>query len=438
MASPQTDPEQLLQPDQVFTPQELAQLITHIKESGELGRSRIYSSLLDYLLQCSRENRTPKEIEIAMDALGKGADYDASRDSTVRVYIHQLRKKLDSYYETHAPDVRYRIIIPRGQYGIAAIDQQAASDTHAAQPGDSHRFGTGRLGLGIGLVVALLLTLNLASLLWLRGEGTRTAPAAFAGSGVWQAILDDDLPIMLVMGDYYIFGELNEQGNIGRMVRDFTINSSDDLEDRHFSDWETTHNYQDLDLSYIPEGSAYALARIIPILSASGKRFHVAMMSDLTTVDLRENHIIYVGYISALDKLTTMVFAASHLQVGRSYDELLNVQTGRYFTSDAGLPEQGQRFRDYGLFTTFPASSENQILVISGMRDAGLMYTAQALSEPETLTELDRLTATGAASLEALFEVYGVDRMHFDGRLVYSDNPDPALKWRRDLTGAAL
>jgi hypothetical protein len=257
-------------------------------------------------------------------------------------------------------------------------------------------------------------------------------------ASIWSSVMDDDLPIMLVVGDYYIFGELNEQGSIGRMVREFNINSSDDLEERHFSDWEATHKYQDLDLSYIPEGSAYALARIIPILGASGKRLNVTMMSDLNTTDVRENHIVYLGYISALEKLSDIVFAASSLQVGRSYDELLNLQTGRYFTSDAGLPEEGQQFRDYGFFSTFPASSENQVIVVSGMRDAGLMFTAQALSDETTLTELEDLldkTASGEQpSLEALYEVYGVDRTHFDGNLVYSNNPDPDLKWRQELT----
>jgi len=78
-------------------------------------------------------------------------------------------------------------------------------------------------------------------------------------------------------------------------------------------------------------------------------------MSDLTTSDLRSNHIIYIGYISALDKLIDLAFAASGLKIGRSYDELLNLDTGRYYTSDAGLPEAGQQFRDYGFFATFPA-----------------------------------------------------------------------------------
>jgi len=433
MVANQADNPTFLQPEQVFSSTELEQLIERIKNSGELGRSKVYASLLDYLLQSSVVGNSPKEIEIAVEALGKDSSFDVSRDSSVRVYVHQLRKKLDSYYQNHESDATHRIVIPKGQYAIAAIDTSSPLEP----AGIATLLQKTGFRATLLVTIALLLFINLVFLLLPENSDINTRITQYPDSSIWSSVMDDDLPIMLVMGDYYIMGELNEQGNIGRMVRDFTINSRDDLEEKHFSDWETTHNYQDLDLSYIPEGSAYALARIIPLLSASGKRLNVTMMSDLTTVDLRENHIVYLGYISALENLSDMVFAASSLQIGRSYDEVLNLQTGRYFTSDAGLPEEGQQFRDYGFFSTFPASSENQIIVVAGMRDAGLMYTAQALSDRADLAELEGLldngTGDNAPSLEALFEVYGVDRTHFDGNLVYSDNPDPALKWRQDI-----
>jgi len=434
MVANQADKPNFLKPEQAFSSAELEQLIGRIKDSGELGRSKAYASLLDYLLQCSTIGKAPKEIEIAMEALGKDPDFDMSRDSSVRVYVHQLRKKLDSYYQKYEPDATHRIVIPKGQYAIAAVDTSPPSEQASIAA------LTRKAGVRTSLLttIALLLFINLIFLLIPDGSDGNLRATQFPSSSIWSSLMDDDLPIMLVMGDYYIFGELNEQGNIGRMVRDFNINSRDDLEEKHFSDWETTHNYQDLDLSYIPEGSAYALARIIPMLSASSKRLHITMMSDLTTTDVRENHIVYLGYISALEKLNDIVFAASDLQIGRSYDELLNLQTGRYFTSDAGLPEEGQQFRDYGFFSTFPASSENQIVVVGGMRDAGLMYTAQALSDQADLAELETLLDNGTTgndpSLEALYEVFGVDRTHFDGNLVYSSNPNPDLKWRQDLS----
>jgi hypothetical protein len=67
------------------------------------------------------------------------------------------------------------------------------------------------------------------------------------------------------------------------------------------------------------------------------------------------------------------------------------------------------------------------------MRDAGLMHMAQALSETESLDELlvsiDNDTDEALASLEALYEVYGIDRMNFDAKLVYSHLLETGNLW---------
>ena len=128
-----------------------------------------------------------------------------------------------------------------------------------------------------------------------------------------------------------------------------------------------------------------------------------------------------------------MTFSGSGLQVGRSYDELVNAETQEYYTSDAGLPEEGQPFKDYGMFSTFPISTDTQVVLISGMRDAGLMHTAQALSDSEALDDLivaiDNDTDEALASFEALFEVLGIDRMNFNANLVYAELLDTNQIW---------
>lgn len=414
----------------VFSPAELRALGKRITESGVLGRSRHYARLLAYLIECAVENKSPKEIELALDALGRADDFDVSADSTVRVYIHQLRKKLDNYYEKFEKDARFRIVIPKGKYTLAALPQDSAT----ARPPVALTLPRLNLSASLLLVMILLLTANLVFVL--RGNGAATAhpSQAVATHPVWGKVLGDDKPILLVMGDYYIFGELNANGNVARMVREFNVNSPRDLEELQFSDIERTEHYLDLDLSYMPEGSAYALARIVPILQESGKSVNITMMSDLTTVEIRSNHIVYIGYISALDKLKDMTFAGSGLAIGRSYDELFNVDTAEYYTSDAGLPEAGEPFRDYGLFATFPASTETQVILITGMRDAGLMHTAQALSDARALDDLvvaiDSDTDEAVASFEALYEVFGVDRLNFDANLVYTSLLDSNRIWR--------
>lgn len=423
----------LLRPLELIPEAELLALVDRIKASGELGRSPVYAGLLDFLVQCSIRDKTPKAIEIALEVLGKGADFDVGKDAAVRVYVHQLRKKLDSYFRHREVEAPFRIVIPKGQYAVAAIARQDATPELAGKKPWLERLASPRALLAVAI---LLLAANLLAALYPASSNDQPdGVAGMASLAPWSTLMHDDLPLLVVMGDYYIFGELNETGNIGRMIREFSINSPDDLEASHFSDWDRTHLYQDLDLSYIPEGSAYALARIVPILHATGKHIRVAMMSDLSTADLRGSHVIYIGYISAMDKLSGMVFAASGLRVGRSFDELVAHDSGDYFTSDAGLPESGQQFRDYGFFSTFPATSENQVIVIGGMRDAGLMYTAQMLSDAAALRDLEielqqRSQAGAPLAAESLYEVYGVDRTHFDGNLVYSSGLDATQIWR--------
>tara|TARA_B110000858_G_scaffold197668_1_gene260195 strand:- start:18791 stop:20089 length:1299 start_codon:yes stop_codon:yes gene_type:complete len=425
--SQSADPSLSVSIEEVFTAAELLALRDRIAASGVLGRSKHYLAMLGYLVECSIDNKTPKEIELATEVLGKPADFDVSADSSVRVYVHHLRKKLNAYYEQNDLDAAHQLAIPKGKYSLVAVPKAVAV---VPQQGMQSRFKLNTVLLALAVI---LLAANLLTMLTGRDEVSTPAPQIAATHPVWKTVLNDDKPILLVMGDYYIFGELNANGNVARMVREFNVNSRSDLEDLQFSDIEHTENYLDLDLSYMPEGSAFALAKIVPILQNSGKTVSITMMSDLSSADIRSNHIVYIGYISALEKLTAMAFAGSGLQLGRSYDELLNSKTEEYYTSDAGLPEEGEPFRDFGLFSTFPASIDTQVVLISGMRDAGLMHTAQALSEASALDDLivaiDSDTDEAVASFEALFEVYGVDRLNFDADLVYTNLLDTSKIW---------
>lgn len=431
MASRQTDKQALQAPQEAFSSDELKALCQRIIGSAVLGRSKNYAAILSYLVDCSLAGKAPKELELAIDVLERGDDFDVSTDSAVRVYMHQLRKKLDTYYENYEQDAQFRIVIPKGSYSLAVAPLLKAATVPAAVHASVSRFN---LNSALLAVLIFLLGANLLTMFINRNDEPAQAYPLVAQHPVWEHVLNDDKPILLVMGDYYIFGELNANGNIARMVREFNVNSSSDLEDLQFSEIERAENYLDLDLSYMPEGSAFALAKILPILQESGKPVNITMMSDLTSADIRSNHIVYIGYLSALEKLSDLVFAGSGLKIGRSYDELFNTKTAEYYTSDAGLPEAGEPFRDYGMFSTFPASTDTQVILISGMRDAGLMHTAQALADLETLNDLivaiDTDTDEAVASFEALFEVYGIDHLNFDAKLIYINSLDTSQIWQ--------
>ena len=414
----------------INTSTDLHQLRHLIVNSGVLGRSSIYVSLFDYLITCAENGKQPKEFEIAIDVLNRDSNFDVARDSIVRVYIHQLRKKLDTYFETIDPDAPVRLLIPKGQYTLLSIPtgkskvvKEPILTTVTNQPGISIRFL-------YGLIFALLFT-NLFQWFYPRNDSYVDDYSAILASPVWQAIQQDDRPVLVVMGDYYIFGELDESGRVSRMVRDFMINSRQDLATLFLQDAELQLFFRDLDMTYLPEGSAFALAQIAPLIKATGKPVNITMMSRLNTADLRNSHIVYIGYVSAMDKLNNLFFTASGLIPGNSFDELYNKETGIVYTSNAGLPEQGQPFRDIALLASWKAAHGNQFVLIGGTRDAGVMQAATIATDSNEMSSLlnNLEPAISSSSFEALYEVYGIDRLNFDSTLLYTRNFNPHQIW---------
>jgi len=393
-----------------------------ILASGALGRSRSYARLLEFLVECTLEGRTPKEHEIATTVFNRGPDFDPGQDSMVRVYAHHLRQKLDNYYATGGRGEAVRIVVPKGEYrvALAPIESEEASEESPAIAPAARR----SVPWAAAAIAAAAAALGTALGWWLAQDRSPPRPVeAVAASEIWSPILDDDTPTLIVVGDYYIFGELDEIGNVDRLIRNFSINSSKDLDEYLMFD-PNPGRYIDLDLTYLPRSTAFALRDLLRVLYTSDKPVGIASMSDLVAADLRENHIIYVGYISALDKLYDFMFDGSGLRVGETFDELIERDSGKLYVSGGGMPSASRNYRDYGLFATFPGPGGNQLMVVAGTRDAGLMQTAYALGSLRHVRALEEVapeTPPGTpASFEVLYEVSGLDRTNLDAVIVYS------------------
>ena len=404
----------------------IAEQARRIAESGALGRSRSYARLLEYFVQCSERGVRPKEVEIAADVFDKGSEFDPNQDAFVRVYVHNLRQKLERYYTAHPSDDGVRLYIPRGEYrlAVAAADESARTRPAWAAP---------RIWIG---AIAVLLLINLVMMIAWRFESPAPGPVReVTRTPLWEEMLNDDLPLLVVVGDYFIFAELDEFGTVRRLVREFDVNSGDDLDDVFVNDPELLANYMDLDLTYLPQGSASALSELLRVVYARDKDVRITTMTELRVADLKDQHVLYVGYISALGTLMDFVFASSGLRVGASFDELQNVRTGVSYTSGAGIPGASD-YEDYGLVSTFPGPDGNQFLIVAGTRDSGLMHAAHAISSLEDIGALEdvmgvaaRDNGNAAPAFEALYEVTGFDRINLDATLVYKAPLDYRPIW---------
>jgi hypothetical protein len=89
-----------------------------VLDSGIFHRAPNLANVLTYVCAKYFEGAAEqiKEYNIAVEALGRPAEFDQRRDSIVRVEAHRLRKRLRDFYEAEGASHRVRIEIPSGQY----------------------------------------------------------------------------------------------------------------------------------------------------------------------------------------------------------------------------------------------------------------------------------------------------------------------------------
>ena len=102
--------------------------------SGIFGRAPNLVQILTYI--CAKyfegSQEEIKEYNIAVEALGRPADFDQKRDSIVRVEAHRLRKRLREYYENDGAEHACQIEIPPGQYAPHFVFKEDAKALPAA------------------------------------------------------------------------------------------------------------------------------------------------------------------------------------------------------------------------------------------------------------------------------------------------------------------
>jgi hypothetical protein len=396
----------------------LAAAAEQFRASGLLGKPGALSRLFDFLLARTLAGDTPKEIEIALEVFGKSPSFDVSQDAVVRVYVHKLRRRLDDFHAKSGDPASGRLAIPKGEYRIVLERPtvQSSIDPIAivplAPPVPSRRWTLPIVGLIVGIVIGGAIAL-LAS-----KYNEDASVRALRTSSVWAPLLDDDVPITIVVGDYYLLGETDHNGNVRRLVREFFINSHSDFLDHAELDPQLMQKYRNLNLTYLPTSSAFALQDIASILGRN-KRVRVTLMSTLDVSLLKSTHVVYIGFISGLGMLGDSVFAASRISPGGSFDELVDSKTKVTYLSTA-MPLQGgdSSYRDYAYFSTFEGPAGHRVLVIAGTRDTGVRQMGEILSQPESLAELTTKAAKGD-SFESLYEVYGVAQASMKAKLLF-------------------
>lgn len=355
---------------------------------GESGRLR---ELFDFL--AARGPSAPPASQAEIADLVFGQPDVAGDDATVRVYIHRLRKRLDEHY-AGLGIVEGRLTVPAGAYALRFAGVEEAATEVA--PVRRLRWNDWRV---LVPVTAALLAVAFFAGHWF----TVAAPTPNA---LWKPFVDSQRPLTIVLGDYYIFGDIDGlRPEEGRLIRDFRINSATDLARAQETEPQRYGGTTDMGLNYLPFSAAYALRELVPVLAESSRPVQVIAASQFHADELRDSDIIYIGLISGMGMLEDTVFDRSNFLIGETYDQLIDAKAGKTYTSQEAerlpLPVD---YRDYGYFARFEAPGGALVAVIAGTRDTGLRGIAPLLSG-ELDPQIARLARAG--DFEGIYQIVG-------------------------------
>ena len=230
-----------------------------ISRSSQFSNSEKERKLLQYLVKKTLANEFIKEVHIAIDVFNKETDFDPSVDSTVRVYIGKVRKKLDTFYLTdESRNVNLRFNIPKGSYTV-----QFEKRTKKKRQG--------RLKTIAALSIISTFILLTAFIFHLIDDKNDifSYSKSVSKNPVWKEYSKSDLPTLIVIGDFYFMTKNID--NRRHIVRNSDVNSSEDF----LSNQLDTLGYEEYRFTYSPSNMPECVTFFIPHLVNNREPFKI-------------------------------------------------------------------------------------------------------------------------------------------------------------------
>jgi len=415
------------------------QLIQHHLEkvlgSEQLAKSDTSRKLLSYLAERSLRDEAPKETEIALDVFGKDPSFSGAEQSIVRVSVRTLRQKLGEYYAGAGRDDELRFEIPKGGYrlnvarnasvpapttavpaeALPAIAESGPDPATAPAPAPGLVAAATRwkwLAAASLAVLAVSVALNLYS--WSRPAAPVVAtPDAqltrVRDSALWSDMVKSNRAVTLILGDLFMYTQIDPKTGRTVMVRDAAVNSSEEMRALLASNPSFATERGQRFVTMVQKTVAVGMAPVMRIIDKPGRHIDVVAQDDVSVDEIRNNDIIYLGPLVRLGALGSHYALQSRYRYNNDGQTITDVATGKTFVPEGTL---GAQHVDYALAAKFVGPTGNHIMIFTaGARNAGVLQIVRTVTSAEGVAKIDeRLRSSpqgSAGSFEALLTVTG-------------------------------
>lgn len=373
--------------------------------SDEFKGTGRYQEILSFITNASIENRHLKESILASEIFGKDKDFLPADDPTVRVYMSNLRKKLEHYYFTEGAGDEIRLNIPKGHYYVEF--------NWTRDMPENNKFQISRFTAYLFISILTILFLATGFLLFKKSNSAKTENP-FANDPVWADFFAPEAkPPLLVIGDYLFLYQRKTELEGEYFVRSPAINTSEDFTSLLKSRPELIQKYVLCDFTYIRPSIAWSIIELLPVLLTTPDKIFLKLASELKWEDINNYNVIFVGSFKSLFIFRAILnnlnikyeFNPPSLQMANKVDLKINSIAGNTYQTDISLTLKCK------------GPNNNYLMLLVGFDEVGIIEAAKtvtSVSFSDLIGEDMYTTASeGPFLFELVQEVEGINQTGF-------------------------
>jgi len=325
----------------------------------------------------------------------------------VRVHVHNLRKMIDQYYQTEGQSNEIKLFIPKGHYRVE-FRKKVKEDTHTVSES----------GNTLTIILTILFLCSIIFIvidkLKIFGEHQYTE-VINRDNKIWKNFFNNAYPTSIIIGDFLVFHEYNEQLNRSRRIQDYEINTDEELDiyiknnqDKDIENWS---------LGELPHNSIFNIVDIQNVLFTYKKQFELNFTSEIDINFIKNRNFIYTGEFKNLRVLTDL---KSNLPVNyetlpwwhgtisfQQNDSMVTLRTSHDWNVSRYVV-------DLTLVAKLPGQNNENYLIVAGFGYNSQIKAVKILSQRSSLISLeDQIKIIYGDVPEyflIVFEVSGFDR----------------------------
>jgi len=391
-------------------------ILKKILQSESFTNSQVYQDLLSYLFEASINDITPKEYTIANEVFHKGANFDPSHDTIVRVYMYNLRKKLEQYYSHEGLHDEIRVDLPKGHYEIRF--------THRKKP----KFNIIKRLYWILPLVLLLLSNIFFIYKYLYRPALPEEVTYYRNDPIWSGFLFNNVPKQIVLGDHFFYVKDDDVLPLRTIMRRDDINSETEFNAFKSEDIER-RNYIPLRFPMFPRNSVWPFSDIITLFVKTDQTYKLNYASNVTASDIKNEDIIFVGSFHTLAAFD-QTFRKSKFQY-QVYPNILTYHDDYKDTTITNVVDLNAIFyhTDLGVVRKIPGPNKNIVFIFTSFHETGTIGIIKYFTDPKSLKQLEETITNKLGRVpeyfEILFKASGYDRTVYSTEIIHIHEISP-------------